>query len=83
MEAKEPNCDLGYKGQCCCNCKHQIQLRKHPFNSGFGSGSIMDVCGWVCLGPELTGGTSGIYFEKEHGLCEMYTLKTTLINPTK
>ena len=67
-------CDKVIKdGRCCCNCKFQIKLLKYPLNSNFGKGSIMDSCGWVCLNPEITEGKSGIYFDKEHGICETHT----------
>ena len=26
-------CNLGYNGDCCCECKNQIELYKHPNNS--------------------------------------------------
>lgn len=69
----EVKCAQGWHdGSCCCNCKHQIELRRHPMNSGFGEDSIMDKCGWVCLNPELTEGKSGIYFDKQHGMCECH-----------
>lgn len=58
--------------ECCCNCKHQRELRKHPSNQSFGKGSIMDSCGWVCLNPEVTESILAIYSDKEHGLCELY-----------
>ena len=66
-------CSYGWDdGSCCCNCKHQIELRRHPMNNGFGKGSIMNSCGWVCLNPEITEGKSGIYFDNQHGMCECY-----------
>lgn len=60
---------------CCCNCRHQRELRKHPSNQSFGKGSIMDSCGWVCLNPEVTEGTLAIYSDRRHGLCELYSPK--------
>ncbi len=58
--------------RCCCNCSNQVELRKHPCNKDFGKGSIMDVCGYVCLGLE---NTIGIYFDNKHGECEMFNPK--------
>ena len=69
----EVKCAQGWHdGSCCCNCKNQIELRRHPMNTNFGEGSIMDSCGWVCLNPELTEGKCGIYFDRQHGICECH-----------
>lgn len=62
----------GVDGLCCCNCKNQIELRRHPMNTNFGKGSIMEGCGWVCLAHELTEGKCGIYFDRQHGMCEFH-----------
>lgn len=78
MTNESSYCEHGYNGSCCCNCKHQIELRKHPINIGFGKGSIIDGCGWVCLNPEITEGTCGIYFDKKHGMCECWENRINL-----
>ncbi len=70
IEVKIESCEHGFNGKCCCNCKNQIILTKHPMNSGFGEGSISDICGYVCLNPELTEGKSGMYMQNIHGICE-------------
>ena len=60
---------------CCCNCKYQRKLYKHPQNKGFGAGSIKDPMGFVCLNPEVLGDEGAIYFDKGHGMCEVWTKK--------
>ena len=72
-------CDKGWdNGECCCNCKFQLTLKKHPHNQGFGKGYMSENCGYVCVHPFEDGSNSGnaIYFEKKHGFCEMHTPKT-------
>lgn len=45
---KKSYCEISnYNGECCCNCKNQIKLMKHPWNSGFGKGSIREQLGYV------------------------------------
>ena len=61
-----------HNGECCCNCNNLIELKKHPMNRGFGEGSILENCGYVCLNPEIGEGKSGMYFDHKHGLCECY-----------
>jgi len=66
-------CKHGWKdGSCCCNCKNQLKLMKHPWNNDFGKGLISEQCGWVCTGKFDATSTDAIYFDKEHGMCEMY-----------
>ena len=47
---------------------------KHPHNKEFGKGSILDKCGWVCVARfgDETGQKSGIFSDKEHGMCELH-----------
>lgn len=69
---------MEYNGLCCCNCKHQLELKCHPINKEFGKGSIMKSCGYVCIIPVDDGSMEGqgIFFDKKHGICEMHYLKT-------
>ncbi len=76
-------CQQGYKGACCCNCKYQLKLLCHPMNGSekfdkiqFGKGSIMQQCGWACVNPEICEGKSAIFFDKEHGMCECWSLRS-------
>lgn len=61
-------------GKCCCNCARLLPLNCHPCNSGFGKGSILKSCGWVCL-PTCEDKPIAIYSESQHGLCEMHKWK--------
>lgn len=67
-------CKEEFEG-CCCNCKHQLILHKHPQNKEFGKGSIEETCGYVCTEPELCDSKIGFYFDKKHGMCEFHTPK--------
>jgi hypothetical protein len=75
-------CDIGmaaaHGGTCCCNCKHQVIINKHPWNKGDGKGPVSNRMGYGCSG---TGGNRDrekygdiIFFDMdlEHGLCEMW-----------
>lgn len=68
---------MNCKSECCCNCKHQITLQKHPFNKDFGKGSISESCGYVCTAVYEDGSNegTGVYSDKPHGLCELHVLK--------
>lgn len=57
-------------GDCCCNCKWQRKIMKHPWNKiELFKGSIMSQIAWGCTTPEL----DDIYLsECEHGMCEMH-----------
>lgn len=63
------------KHKCCCNCKALLPLHKHPMNREFGTGSILEECGWICTHPEITEGEFAIFFDKQHDICELYTAK--------
>ena len=65
------DCDKKY---CCCKCKHQRELNKHPLNTNKDiKGSILESTGYyACLCPELE---VDIIFDKKHGECEMFQLK--------
>ena len=83
-------CDRGlYNGECCCNCFYQKKLMCHPKNGEqkylgwlidkikFGKGSIKDQCGWVCSfqHPDESNKDEFIFFDYEHGGCELYKRK--------
>jgi len=84
-------CDKGWgdSGECCCNCKYQKKLMCHPMNGNtklmgivedkvkFGKGSINEQLGWVCTMIFEDGSNDGkyIFYDFEHGMCEMHTLK--------
>lgn len=72
-------------GGCCCTCRYQLTLRAHPSNKGFGKGSVLHRIGWVCTNPELWSEVehSGVFFDEEHGFCELYTPIKIFESPPK
>lgn len=64
-------CEQGYKGDCCCNCIHQVKIHCHPWNGEqkeyvlledkikVGKGSVKKRFAWGCSifdnNPDLTG----------------------------
>ena len=71
------DCEHGHQGDCCCNCENQLKLMKHPWNKEFGKGSITEQCGYVCVMKFGDNSNSGeaVYFDFEHGMCEMHHRK--------
>jgi hypothetical protein len=58
--------------ECCCNCKYQKKIQKHPWNTNdMFKGSIGDFLGWACTAMLKDTGKI-IFFEKRHGLCELH-----------
>ena len=52
---------------------------KHPWDKDFGKGSISEQCGWVCTVRFDAGDSNeAIYFDKEHGMCEMHCRRQPL-----
>ena len=68
------NCN---KKECCCSCKYQRELYKHPTNKKY-KGKISEKIGYYAC---LKFGKA-ILFEKKHGLCENYQNRTNRINKT-
>lgn len=72
------NCDKGFKGLCCCNCKHQVKIRKHPLNDGFANDSITQHLGYGCArfdnAPIITGNNDRviIFSDDKHGMCQLH-----------
>ena len=74
--------------ECCCNCKYQKKLMCHPWNGNnvaygfvkdkiqFGKGSISTQCGWVCTVDINEKNDSAIFYDFEHGMCEMHEPRT-------
>ena len=62
------------KGMCCCNCRNQVVLHKHPLNKDIGKGEISEVMGYVCIIP-MIGQRQGTFFDGKHGMCEMWVSK--------
>lgn len=74
---------LNSEGRCCCNCKFQLKLVKHPWNSdtlykGRIIEQVMDNNGndvYVCVMDTALGGDNAIAMDREHSMCEMHTFK--------
>ena len=70
--------EFNKEGHCCCNCKHQKKLMKHPCNEPQFSGSCATQCAsdkgtplFVCAVPDAL--DHAYLSTDEHGMCEMYT----------
>jgi hypothetical protein len=77
MEDKNTKCIEGWHdGSCCCNCKNQIELFKHPWNK-LNKGSIFETTGmYACIAQfDCDNEYKGIIFEKKHGMCKMHVPK--------
>lgn len=61
-----------YKGRCCCNCKYQKRVMKHPWNKGCAKGAISELMGYACGSPLYEGSGNVIFFDRKHGMCEMH-----------
>jgi hypothetical protein len=62
-----------HDGSCCCNCRNQIELYKHPWNK-VNKGSIMESTEmYACIVQfDCDKEYKGIIFEKKHGMCELH-----------
>lgn len=60
-----PDCEYGYKGDCCCNCEYQRII--HVCNCG----KCSTVKGWVCI-FDFDNDFSCKHMENLHGCCEMH-----------
>ena len=77
MKTKGNKCDKGWHtGDCCCNCKNQIELFKHPWNK-VNKGAISESTGmYACIVQfDCDGEQKGVIFEKQHSFCEMHVPK--------
>lgn len=70
------SCDKGYQGSCCCNCKHQLVLLRHPWNNIF-KGSISEETGlYACkIFHEIDKNRKAVVYESKHGSCENWESK--------
>jgi hypothetical protein len=62
-------------GRCCCNCRNQLLVVKHPWNSGAAKGPISEPFGAACAADDWIsegGRRVAIFFEDGHGKCEMH-----------
>ena len=65
---------------CCCNCVHLITIKKHPLNRTILNGSIMETGGYGCgVKLDMKDESSNVmFFEGNHGFCELHTKKEPL-----
>lgn len=79
MENNEnENCPNGWRdGSCCCNCRYQIELFKHPWN-GINKGSVTESTDMFACMVQFDSSKEykATIFENKHGFCEMYIKKT-------
>ncbi len=57
-------------GSCCCNCKHQKPIYRHPGNEWTGVGNIDEIFGYGCCVFDKL-----IIFNEmanQHGCCELH-----------
>lgn len=81
------DCVKGFEGMCCCNCIHQLRVNCHPMNGNnlafgflqdkikFGHGSILTQLGWACNGLQFEDNSTIVFFDHEHGMCELHERK--------
>jgi len=77
-----PKCD-----ECCCNCVNQLKIMCHPTNGEkkefgwledrfkFGKGPINKQLGWGCKVIKFDDSSKVVFFDREHGMCEMFYRK--------
>lgn len=67
------SCDKGYKNQCCCECKLQLEIRICP------CGKCPTIKGYICLLPnDIESDGYCLYKENRHGSCECFIKKESL-----
>lgn len=65
--------DGNSSGRCCCNCRYQHYIVRHPWNKNIWSkGRITEAMGYGCVSPEMEG---IVFFDAKHGMCEMHNWK--------
>ena len=71
------------KWGCCCKCKHQEKISKHPWNKEeFSKGSISESIGWGCTVAMMMDDTDDdcsypkiTFSDTEHGTCTVFQKK--------
>ena len=58
---------------CCCKCKSQVELFKHPWNNTY-KGSTSEPTGlYACTLPkDMSDMQEAIVFDRKHGSCECF-----------
>lgn len=71
-----PKCGKGFMGRCCCNCKNQLVITKHPWNkSRRFKGNISEHTGlYVCqvFNDMDQSEKRACALENKHGSCELH-----------
>lgn len=73
---RESKCQNKEWGQCCCNCRFQEPIYKHPSNETL-KGPISEVGGYICHGSKCEGGYA-IFMDYEHSMCELHSFKISI-----
>jgi hypothetical protein len=70
-------CDKGWhSGECCCNCRNQLELMKHPWNKQFQGSVTESTEMYVCTVQHIMDKDyKGTILEKKHGMCELHIPK--------
>lgn len=61
------------QGRCCCNCRYQVEIMRHPGNNTAGDrmkGLVTEIAGYGCKG--VYEGQKIIFSEHLHGMCEIH-----------
>jgi len=69
------NCVIDKFKGCCCKCEYNIPLMKHPINLNIGKGNMSEIMGFACIGFFSVNERIAHFFDKEHGMCELYLHK--------
>jgi len=64
----------GNDGDCCCNCRWQTQINKHPWNK-IAKGNISEQFAWVCMNTFEDDSGTPFVMEKQHSMCELHWRK--------
>lgn len=65
-------CVIEKLGNCCCQCKFNIPIMKHPINMDIGKGNMSEQMGYACIGFLSLNERIAHFFDKQHGLCELF-----------
>lgn len=58
------------EGRCCCNCRWQKPIVKHPWNTiEMFKGRVTEQIAFGCTVPDMG---AVVLSEREHSLCEMH-----------
>ncbi len=71
------SCDKGYKGECCCECEHQLEIHV------CGCGKCSKVTGYICKVFWEISKADGkddrqvSHSDNKHGCCELFEIRST------